>query len=162
MLRRLGQGVIDTVDFSSNELTDVGVDSLVDFITTNQLQLRKLKLHRNRLTSLAGISRLFDDPKCGLRSQVAVKEIHLSHNKLSPSALESFLDSILRCKPPGRMKKPPLWVRLEHNGIKPSSLDVMMKRINKQGLKAVIVDKKDGAPAARSQIDADVQLYFAD
>jgi len=162
MLRRLGQSAIDVFDFSNNELTDVGCEVLAEFIICNRLQIKKLKLHRNRMTSLAGICRLLEDPTCGIRTQHTIRELHLSHNNISSSALELVLNSVLRSKPPGRMKKPPLWVRLENNNIIPSSLAAMLDRINRQGLKVVIIDKKDGAPNVRSQIDADVQFYFAE
>lgn len=159
MLQGIRSGRLDLVDFSNNNLTDKGFDNVVGLLIAHGRSVRKLKLHANRLSSLAPLSRLFDDPVCGLAAAAAAggqQEIHLSHNQLQASAIEAFFATLAGAKERGVQRpRMPMFMRVEKNPCNSASLQDVVDRV--QGLKVILLEKV--SDRGRYPGDADVLLF---
>ena len=56
---------LETVDLSENNLTDAGVELLVQVLLRNRQAIRRLKLYGNRLYQVDTLCRLIDDEDMG-------------------------------------------------------------------------------------------------
>jgi len=96
------------VDFSQNQLSQRGLQQVLS-ICARCHDLRVLKLYKNRLGDdcAALLAEMF-------RHCETVREVHLSHNRLTRVGVETIVEAAVRSRQKGAA---PLWLRLEHNNV---------------------------------------------
>lgn len=118
-LKRSG-GSFDSVDVSSNQITDTGCAALVKWLMDSRVPVRRLKLFKNQLKAgcSTAICKLIEDKDLGIGNVSGLQELHLSSNNITVEGIKSILDSIcLRKKLVQDKFNPPIWLRLERNGL---------------------------------------------
>lgn len=107
---------LDCVDVSHNNLTDDGVNALVDYLLKRQQPTRRLKLFSNRLREPPSMCDLIRDGCCGIGARNGLSELHLSHNLITESMVDNLLGAtgkaIAACG--GRLRQP-FYLRMELN-----------------------------------------------
>lgn len=162
LLDRLGSGSLDCVDVSHNNLTDDGVNSLINFLLEKRISTRRLKLFNNRLRAPASLCNLLEDPHCGVRSLHGLCELHLSHNCVHKNFLEDILAALGACKKKGPSWSYPLWMRVERNDdLMGESVDSICKA-DYNGLKICRdpVFQESGCSTKRCEKHADVHVVL--
>ncbi|CAK9012112.1 unnamed protein product [Durusdinium trenchii] len=98
----------DEVDFSNNELTSIGMASVVAICKRSSSRLKVLKLFKNSIADDCVAH--FEDL---LKSCRNLREVHLSHNNLSHHGVLKLAECVARSS-----RAEPLWLRVEHNSFK--------------------------------------------
>jgi len=163
-LQWLGPGPLDCVDVSHNNLTDRGVQALVEFLIKKQQPTKRLKMFANVLECPQAICDLLEDASCGVGARDGLAELHLSHNRITRSALESMLKSIgRRVEACGGWLSAPLWLRVEHNPPIVEDAKYFGKAENVSGFKVCLNagDPRAGCNLRYCKHGADVHLLFS-
>jgi len=160
LLRQLGEGWLSLIDFSHNGLSDHGAETLIAFLISHQRPVKRIKLFGNKISSTGAICQLLKDPICGLRAPVSVRELHLSYNLITVSALEELLETIAEVKGSASLPSP-LWIRIEGNGLE-NHASVVVEKVRQNGLEVCIVTQKEkdqGCTMSSCISGADIHLY---
>eukprot|EP00928_Gymnodinium_smaydae_P026209 TRINITY_DN20648_c0_g1_i1.p1 TRINITY_DN20648_c0_g1~~TRINITY_DN20648_c0_g1_i1.p1 ORF type:complete len:641 (+),score=138.94 TRINITY_DN20648_c0_g1_i1:48-1925(+) len=130
------------VNFAKNQLTAVGVRTLLETLAACRVMALVLKLHHNVIDDGGGVAAFLE------RCQGSLREIHLSHNELGAVAAAEIILAAAATKEDntGELCYPrhtgprgmaPLWLRLEQNHV---DLDVLashvepgFKRLSRRG-----------------------------
>lgn len=163
MLKQMSAKHLDLVDFSHNAITDIGADTLVDFLIENQKPVKKLKLFGNRLETCDALIRLLEDPGCGLQSDTTIQELHVSHNELEASAIEDLLSCIARLKCIAGPLSPPLWLQVEGNKFGEEEMSEVAQRLQGELGICVVAGSSGTVPDfCEDGSDVDVHLVLED
>lgn len=108
--------VYKEIDFSDNELTSRGVALLINTLQECGIWVERMKLHKNKIDSGEALAALLH------HQEGALKELHLSHNRLSTVEGLRIVMAALDAKDssgapsyPHSNRHVPLWLRLENN-----------------------------------------------
>mmetsp|Transcript_6285 Transcript_6285/g.15619 ORF Transcript_6285/g.15619 Transcript_6285/m.15619 type:complete len:494 (+) Transcript_6285:61-1542(+) len=115
------------LNFSHNEVSEIGVRFLLDVLMRREVRVKVLKLYQNRIadgTDLAELVRW---------SKGQLVELHLSHNRLNTDAACQIVTAAVAavdtrgvpCYPQGGIV--PLWLRLELNCVEFTALEAQLK-----------------------------------
>jgi len=126
-LEWVGGGPLDCIDVSHNNLTDEGIEQLMEFMIKKGLQTKRLKLFHNKLRDPRSLCNLLEDPICGVGAKNGLQELHLSHNQIELPLLEALLHSLGKQVATCGKLRPPLWLRLERNGLPADLADKLVK-----------------------------------
>eukprot|EP00928_Gymnodinium_smaydae_P088867 TRINITY_DN7290_c0_g1_i2.p1 TRINITY_DN7290_c0_g1~~TRINITY_DN7290_c0_g1_i2.p1 ORF type:complete len:567 (+),score=87.32 TRINITY_DN7290_c0_g1_i2:91-1701(+) len=142
--------MVVNIDLSCNwGITDFGVETqLVPFLEQHP-NCHRLKLYKTSIGDLS-LSALIDWISDGY-----VRELHLSDlgRPVSSKVLLSMMRAIKKKgnypyqnrTSNSKYSKCPLWCRLEHNGVPESEVDDILRRLDKDGFYANVLDKRDTA-----------------
>jgi len=126
------------VNFADNQLTEEGVGCLLQTFLARNVAVRVLKFHHNQLETGTAVANYLR--KC--RTLSYLKEVHISHNKLSTEAARDVIVAAASAKEAdGSWSFPrrnvPLWLRVEQNCVDPKFLialiDVAAKELQRSG-----------------------------
>uniref|UniRef100_A0A6B2KWX4 Uncharacterized protein n=1 Tax=Arcella intermedia TaxID=1963864 RepID=A0A6B2KWX4_9EUKA len=117
-----------------NRLNDIGVCKLIDFLISEQIELKNLYLFKNDITDIgAKHIALFISKTSNLPH-----EIHLSHNRITIEGAKAIFSAVkergyptMRVDSHNKPKPVPLWLRLEWNLI---DVSVIYKTLGEMGL----------------------------
>lgn len=118
------------IDLSENSVGDKGLVALLSVLERNAIQVKCLKLYKNRIGDEGGLRLV----QLISEQMEPMEEVHLSHNALTGVTLVSLCLAIHRHKYqayPLRGKQGayiPIWVRMEYNSISNSTLCVDLLR----------------------------------
>jgi len=99
---------LQELDFSQNELGDLGLERVVE-ICARSKDLLVLKLYKNKLGD--GSVRLLAEL---IKQCHQLRELHLSHNRFTAVGIVSMIKAAAQWRPHGVAT---LWLRLEHNSL---------------------------------------------
>jgi len=162
-LERLGPGPLDCVDVSHNNLTDEGADTLLRFLLRRQQSTRRLKLFHNRIREPYALCEFLEDPVCGVGAYDGLGELHLSHNHVTVRMLEWILKSVGHAvRAAGGSLRPPLWIRVEHNGTLTHDAVHLTKAETLHGIRLCSPHdlKRSGCGVKHCKYHADVHLVM--
>lgn len=155
-------GTFDSVDVSSNGITDEGCDYLVKWLMDSRVPVRRLKLFKNQLKAPVSICKLIEDSDLGIGNVSGLQELHLSSNNITEEGIKSVLDSIsLRKKLVTETFNPPIWLRLERNGLDRDAAKMLAEAYVEKGLNICLEggDAKSACNLRSCSSGADVHLH---
>eukprot|EP00746_Dinoflagellata_sp_MGD_P135645 gnl/MRDRNA2_/MRDRNA2_69690_c0_seq1.p1 gnl/MRDRNA2_/MRDRNA2_69690_c0~~gnl/MRDRNA2_/MRDRNA2_69690_c0_seq1.p1 ORF type:complete len:635 (+),score=130.35 gnl/MRDRNA2_/MRDRNA2_69690_c0_seq1:164-1906(+) len=89
---------LEFVNLSGNDLTDVGLGTLVDFLQAKDRPLKRLDLSQNRLVEPTAICEILQEGVCGLSSSHGLRQLDLSGNPITDSGFIGIFDAIFQFK----------------------------------------------------------------
>mmetsp|Transcript_13527 Transcript_13527/g.36518 ORF Transcript_13527/g.36518 Transcript_13527/m.36518 type:complete len:648 (-) Transcript_13527:15-1958(-) len=155
-LQSMPSGHLECVDFSQNDLTDVGLEAIVRCIRDSNRQVKRLMFFKNKLRNPTALCKLMRDRDIGIAKASGPKELHLSDNNLSEAIIEDMLECIAEHRTrSGTPIRPPFWIRAERNGLH-SCGERLVKLFGDRGLDICLVTRSNRSKATRF---VDVHLY---
>jgi len=135
------------VDFSKNQISDVGVGKLLSTLRDFNVHIACLKLFSNQIGE-AGVEAVCDFVRENMAEPLY--EIHLSHNRIPDAAALRLVEALSQHGkyPPRRGREEdkgsavcPCWIRLNHNWVE-NPAEVLRKCREELGVKVCTADSR--------------------
>lgn len=144
---------LSVIDLAGNDLTDTGVQSLVEFLKSNSVLVKEVCLQANlRMEHPMALAELLRDPVAGLAGG-ALRTLRLSSSGISCEACWRLLEVCCMAKP-----RPPLAIFLDDEL---GRLDLVVAEAEKRGLLVQRMNIAPGVePPSRTDMQADLVFYI--
>lgn len=108
--------VLEFVNVSGNNLSDDGVETLVDFLQAQEKPLKRLDVRNNRLTEPLALCQILREGTCGLSSSQGLRQLALTGNPITDVGFISIFDEMYQLKVnSGGTLRPPFEIEVDKN-----------------------------------------------